>query len=148
MSEVTNTEKNTISLETAQKWVKQWRKTCPDNCKAHLIPALDLTQVLKEMGILKQQPSGDFILDDSKLPGNGVRAYLAIDEDLVKEPGKGEKLVIVGTNRELDAGGKIVHRDIIYLDDAPMKKPEDSGIYDVTEPCPNNCDAESPLYNP
>lgn len=145
MSKLTNKEKNTISLDVAQKLVKQWRKTCPNNCKAHLIPALDLTQVLKEMGILVKR-GNDYILDDSKLPDNGVRAYLAIDEDLVDKPGKGEKLVIVGTTREVESGGKIVHRDIINTGGATLEKAEDTGIYDFTHPCPNDCDPNSPLY--
>ena len=54
-----------------------------------------------------------------------IRAYMGVD-------GTGaQKLMFVGVN----ADGK----DLI--DDNHL-------IYDKTEPCPNNCDSTSPLYNP
>jgi len=146
MNEAVTKEKNTISIATAQRWVQQWRKTNPDNCKAFLIPTFDLTQVLKEMKILVKQPNGSYVLDESNLPDNGVRAYMAIDEELVKEPGKGEKLVIVGTTKEVQKGDAIVHRDIIFGAGATVTAPPvDSGIYDFTTPCPPECDPVSPL---
>ena len=145
MNETVSKVKNTISIATAQKWVQQWRKTCPDNCKAFLIPAFDLTQVLKEMKILVKHPNGSYVLDESNLPDSGVRAYMAIDEALVKEPGKGEKLVIVGTTKEIQKGSAIVHRDIIYDAATAATAPVDSGIYDFSEPCPPHCDSNSPL---
>ncbi|NQY31055.1 MAG: hypothetical protein HRT69_16510 [Flavobacteriaceae bacterium] len=60
-----------------------------------------------------------------------------------KENGYGEKLVIVGTTYSEKTK---VHSDIIKNEQDPTSK--DSGIYDFTEPCPSECDQNSPLFNP
>ena len=144
MSEVT-TSRNTITLQDAKEWTKLWQGNNPNHCKAFLIPAEDLTEVLKEMNILVQNPSGVYILDESKLPNAGVRSYMAIDttDGTGKENGYGEKLVIVGTTY---SDKTKVHSDIIKNEQDPTSK--DSGIYDFTEPCPSECDQNSPLFNP
>jgi len=144
MSEVT-TKTNTVTLNEAKEWTKLWQGNNPDHCKAFLIPAEDLTAILKEMNILKQQPNGTFILDETKLTNAGIRSYLAIDtaNGTKKDNGYGEKLVIVGTT--YDDKTK-VHSDIIKNPQDPTSL--DSGIYDFSEPCPNTCDQSSPLYNP
>lgn len=144
MSEVL-TNRNTVTLNDAKAWTKLWQGNNPDHCKAFLIPAEDLTAVLKEMNILVENASGKFELDESKLTDNGVRAYMGIDttNGTKKENGYGEKLVIVGTTKEVQIGGAITHKDIIYNQKNPTSK--DSGIYDFTSACPPNCDAISPL---
>ena len=143
MNEVT-TRKNTITLEDAKEWTKLWQVENTDHCKAFLIPAEDLTAVLKEMNILVQHPSGDYILDESKLPNAGVRSYIGIDttNGTKKENGYGEKLVIVGTTYDVKTK---VHSDIIKNEQDPTSL--DSGIYDFTQPCPSTCDVTSPLFN-
>jgi len=144
MSE-TLTSRNTVTLNDAKEWTKLWQGNNPNHCKAFLVPAEDLTAVLKEMNILVQNPSGDYILDESKLVDNGVRAYMGIDttDGTGKDNGYGEKLVIVGTTYDNKTK---VHSDIIKNPLDPNN--EDSGIYDFTEPCPSECDQSSPLYNP
>lgn len=142
MSE-TVTRTKTVKLENAEKWTKLWQDNNPNHCKAFLIPAEDLTAVLKEMNILVQQPNGTYVLDNNALPNAGIRNYIGIDttNGTKKDNGYGEKLLIVGTT--YDATTK-VHSDIIKNQQNPTSK--DSGIYDFTEPCPNECDQNSPLY--
>ncbi|MEW5675191.1 hypothetical protein ABGT15_02655 [Flavobacterium enshiense] len=68
---------NTITLETAQAWAQKWRATPGATVKAHLIPQIDITQLMNEEGVVD------------------VRAYIGIDET-------GEnKLMLVG----VDANG-------------------------------------------
>jgi len=143
MSEVL-TSRNTVTLNDAKEWTKLWQDNNPNHCKGFLIPAEDLTAVLKEMEILVKQPNGDYILDAGKLPDNGVRAYTGIDttNGTDKDNGYGEKLVIVGTTYSSKTG---IHSDIIKNQLNPDSK--DSGIYDFTTPCPSNCDQKSPLFN-
>jgi hypothetical protein len=126
---------NEITLAQAVEWTTLWREKNSTNCKAFLIPAQDLTAVLKEMGILTLE-NGVYILDEEKLPNAGVRAYMAIDTN-VKE-GNGEKILVVGT--EVVDGN---HKDIINKNsDVEMGG---SGVYDFSEPCPTTCDLNSPL---
>lgn len=113
-------KKNTISLETAKKWTKNWRdKESTYNkyheCKAFNIPKIDLQEVLAEKGV------------------EGVRAYLGVDEKGV------EKLMFVG----VDAKGKDMIR---FAKNSALKGDfEDEDIYDFTDPCPSTCDENSPL---
>lgn len=141
---MTKPTNNTVSLTDAKQWVSAWRKKCPDNCKAFLIPAQDLTSALKEMDILVEQKDGTVVLDESKLENNGVRAYMAIDSKVSE--GGGEKLLIVGTQAVQRKDG-LVHIDLI--NDASMSKSDliGSGIFDFTGPCPPECDPNSPLMN-
>jgi len=141
MSEVL-TSRNTVTLNDAKEWTKLWQGNNPNHCKGFLIPAEDLTEVLKEMNILVKQPNGEYVLDAAKLPDNGVRAYTGIDttNGTGKDNGYGEKLVIVGTTYSSKTG---MHRDIIKNEQDPASK--DSGIYDFTSPCPPDCDESSPL---
>ena len=145
-----STSNNLISIEEAKTWTEKWQTDCPDNCKAFLIPTIDLVEALEEMGVLKKKKNGDYRL--RKVNKTGVRAYMAIDENT--EEGGGEKLLIVGTR--IDCNG--VHRDIIEGEkpsscedgkiNAAVSNLEGSGVFDFTEPCPNNCDQDSPLFNP
>lgn len=131
---------NQIKLVDGIAWTTAWRsKHSKSNLKkAYLIPAQDLTGVLKEMGILTQQTiGGPFVLDESKIPNAGIRAYMAIDST---EPvGDQQKLLLVGTTET--PGGD--HNDIILNPTDPTNAV--SGIYDFTKPCPSFCDKNSPL---
>lgn len=141
MSE-TVTRTNTVTLKDAEKWTKLWQGNNPNHCKAFLIPAEDLTEVLKEMKILVQQPNGTYVLDENALPNAGIRSYMGIDttNGTGKDNGYGEKLVIVGTTYNAKTKA---HNDIVKNQQDPTSK--DSGIYDFTTPCPNECDKNSPL---
>lgn len=68
---------NTITLQTAQAWAKKWRDTPGSTVKAHLIPQIDITQLMNEKDVVD------------------IRAYIGIDDN-------GEnKLMLVG----VDANG-------------------------------------------
>ncbi|WP_378175341.1 hypothetical protein [Aquimarina sp. SS2-1] len=132
---------NTVSLETAQDWTKAWRDQCPNNCKAFLVPAVDLIEVLNEMGILGDKAAKKAQKKASK-NNLDVRAYMAIGSE---DGGPvEERLLIVGT-QEVDG----VYRDIINGEidgkSAGLGDGPNSGIYDVTSPCPPVCDPNSPL---
>lgn len=117
-------KKNTISLKTAKRWTKRWRKmednyNAHQNCRAFNIPLIDLKEVINEGAV-------------------SVRGYLGvhkhkIDSEIVFE----EKLIIVG----VDANGK----DMISSKDGEVLDAESGDIYDATTPCPDVCDIESPL---
>lgn len=100
-------EENVISLETAQIWAARWRENPANTVKAHLIPRVDINELLAEK----------YVVD--------VRAYIGVDGDGVN------KLMLVG----VDADGN----DLINENNGQY-------IYDFTQPCPNTCDVESPLY--
>lgn len=55
--------KNTIDIATAQAWAKTWISTPDTSVKAHLIPRINITQ------LMESQDCQD------------IRAYLGIDED-------------------------------------------------------------------
>mgnify|MGYP000684062143 CR=1 FL=1 len=150
---------NQISLKKAIKWTERWREKCPNNCKAFSIPVQDMVAVLKEIGVIQEAGNTGLYVIDEKTP-NGVRAYMAIDPALEGEPGGGEKIILVGTEPQIDFDQKkVVQRDIINgkLDNkGPFVDPKnsllgedeiDTGIYDFSQPCPNFCDFESPLAN-
>ena len=72
----TGTAVNTISLTTAQDWAARWRATPGATVKAHLIPQVDITQLMAEKDVVD------------------VRAYIGIDEN-------GEnKLMLVGVDAD------------------------------------------------
>lgn len=146
MSVETKPRTNTVTLENAKKYTEKWQTATKDeHCKAFLIPALDLSELLKEMEILKKNDlTGNYELDESKLANAGVRGYVGIDttNGTDKNNGYGEKMLFVGTNYNSKTGQ---HNDIILNPTNPTSR--DSGIYDFTRPCPSTCDIVSPLYN-
>ena len=133
---------NTITLQDAEAWTANWRKSCPNNSSAFLIPAEDLSNVLIEMGILQEQKSGMYTLNVGN--GQDVRAYMAIDP--AQKEGNGEKLILVGTK---NING--IYRDIINgkIDNqGEVLNPTlnaGTGLYDLTQPCRPHCDPNSPL---
>jgi len=111
-------KKNSISLQTAKSWAKNWRsKESTYNkyheCKAFNIPKIDLQEVLAEKGVAS------------------IRAYIGVDAN-----GE-EKLMIVGVN----AQGK----DMLTLTKDGTLAADGGAIYDFSKPCPTECDPESPL---
>jgi hypothetical protein len=125
-------KKNTITLQTAKKWAKKWKKeegtyNSHHDCRAFNIPKIDLLEVLAEDGVAS------------------VRAYLGInvftDPDTSKKVSE-EKLMIVG----VDAEGKDMISTKKGENGDLISDPEGDGdIYDFTRPCPSYCDPESPL---
>lgn len=120
--------KNTITLQQAKDWTSRWRTEDKEgkheDLKGFLIPADDLIEVLKEL----KGEKGD----------RYVRAYLGVnDEDT-------PKLVIVGTEKAVDEKGNTYYKDLLPAE-AETVNADDEGIFDLTRPCPPNCDPTSVL---
>ena len=136
----------TRPIGDAEKWAYNWQSANPNKCKAFLMPAEDLIGALTEMGVIDSTGK----VDTTKVADAGVRAYMAIDKtDTSKSNGYGEKLLIVGTYVDCNN----IHRDIIENElpsgcKIAMPTPTGSGVFDFTDPCPNTCDPNSPLYDP
>jgi hypothetical protein len=122
-------KKNTITLQTAKKWAKNWRDLESTynkyhECRAFNIPKIDLQEVLAEDGVAS------------------VRAYLGVKETVNPKTKKityEEKLMIVGVDKNnKDMISTVSSSDV--LGDG-----EGDDIYDFTEPCPDLCDPNSPL---
>ena len=141
--------KNEILIKNAVKYASKWQQEHKKDCKAFLIPTIDLVEALKDMGVLKKKKNGGYSL--KKLKSSGIRTYVGIDPDISN--GHGEKLLIVGTR--IDSNG--IHRDIVEGEkssgcadgkvDKAVAALSGSGVFDVTKPCPNFCDPNSPLNN-
>lgn len=122
---MSDTDDNSIPLETAVSWTTQWRAVestynSYNDCKGFLIPASDLESVLSEIA----GQSGD----------KYVRAYLGVDPTTNKE-----KLIIVGTEPDDIKGGTVIYRDLITGYNGTGK------MYDFTQPVPPGSDPASPL---
>lgn len=140
---------STIKIDDAKQWAENWQTANPNHCKAFLIPVADLIGCLEEMSVIQYKPDGTPVINSTT--DQGVRAYMAIDptNGTGKSNGYGEKLLVVGTYVDCNN----VHRDIIVEEKANSCKtkpptPTGSGVYDFTDPCPNTCDDNSPLYDP
>lgn len=77
--------KNTITLQQAQQWATKWRSNPANTVKAHLIPEIDITQLLAEEGVAN------------------VRAYIGIDENGTN------KLMLVAVNAD---GNDMINEDL------------------------------------
>ena len=152
-----STNSKSIPVLHAENWVKKWQAENSGlnkngnliHAKAFFIPAEDLIDCLIEMEILKDKSC----INTSLVGSAGVRAYMAIDRpDTDNTPSATtEKVVLVATTKELDSNNKTIHRDIIegyVINNPPPHKLVGTGVFDFTSPCPNNCDTNSPLYNP
>lgn len=113
-------EKNTrVSLATAKKWTAKWRKVEGDYNKHHECNGF-LIPLEDFKGIIAEQPTAV-----------AARAYIGVDENDV------EKLMFVG----VDANGK----DMLPKHFSGLGDDDEDGIFDLTDPCPPNCDPDSPL---
>ncbi|MCH2490796.1 MAG: hypothetical protein MK211_11660 [Flavobacteriales bacterium] len=124
-----------IDLATAQKWTKEWRDTESDynkhhECNAFLIPAQDVEGALAEM--------------TGQTGQKYLRAYLGVDNSTSPST---EKLIIVGTKPQVQRDGTVVYRDIIagYTPPGDAVNDGSGSIWDFTDPCPPNCDDDSPI---
>lgn len=122
-----------IDLPTAQTWTANWRNSESDynkhnECNAFLIPAQDLQGALEEM----QGQSGQ----------QYIRAYLGVDTSTTPST---EKLIIVGTKPETQRDGSVIYRDLVQGYASAVADGKDGSIWDFTEPCPPNCDNDSPI---
>ena len=141
---MTLTTTQTVPLTDAKKWAEEWQSTNPDKAKAFLIPMGDIINILKEMNVLVPDSGSNYVLNMDE--NQGIRAYMAIEEDQIPNPGSDEKLLMVGT--QYDPATK-THYDIVEDGNCPVPVEfKGSGVYDFTKPCPNHCDMGSPLYNP
>ncbi|MDO6595506.1 hypothetical protein Q4512_01195 [Oceanihabitans sp. 2_MG-2023] len=146
---------NSIPVQTAIDRVAKWQSENSDknvngdliHAKAFLISAEDLISCLIEMNVLVDTSC----INTNLVGAASVRAYMAIDRpDGTIASADTERLVLVSTVKEVE-NNKIIHRDIIEgytLKNPPPYKLVGTGTFDFTKPCPNNCDTESPLYNP
>jgi len=143
---------NTVSLETAEKWTQAWRDKHPGACKAFLMPAVDLIEVLNEMGLLSDKVA-EKAQGKACVKGLKVRAYTAIGSDEPDEDLE-EKLLLLATKKDKKGiyrdiiNGKIDNKNdrrIILKEGVEPIEPISSGIYDFTDPCPPSCDPNSPL---
>jgi hypothetical protein len=152
-----STKSKSIPVKEATNRVKKWQSENSAtnkngdliHAKAFLISAVDLLDCLIEMQIIKDESC----INTSLLDSASVRAYMAIDRpDTDNTPSaETERLVLVATTKDVDSNNKTVHRDIIegyVIKNPPPHKLVGTGTFDFTKPCPNNCDIESPLYNP
>jgi hypothetical protein len=139
-----------ITLDDAILWTNIWRIANPENSKAYLIPVEDLIDVLKEMGVLKEGKNKNCFKIAKGKTQLDIRAYMAIDPHLGNpEKGPEEKVLIVGTRKVKSPDGSgWVYEDIIRYKIIEDTDGDDdgSGIYDFTEPCPDACDKNSPLF--
>ncbi|WP_452222341.1 hypothetical protein [Lacinutrix salivirga] len=143
----------TIKMHDAKIYAKKWQSENGFHAKAFLIPVDDLIACLKEMDVLAEQQDGHYQIQN--VDGAGIRAYMAIKRPKNDVPtALSEKLLIVGTLKDKDG----IHRDLV-VDEAMSNDYDEtlaakiamidgSGVYDFTEPCPSNCDPNSPLFNP
>lgn len=107
-----------IDLSTAISWTSQYRSAPQSSSRAFLVSVQVLNGLLAEMG----NPTD---------PNECVRVYMGVDPATNEQ-----KLVLVGTQQD-DKG---VYRDLL-----PTSIGSLHSIYDFTEPCPPNCDPNSPL---
>lgn len=131
--------KNAIPLKQASAWAKNWREKCPNNCKAFLVPTESLISAMIEMNILQENKDGSYKLN--KTEDTYIRAYLGIDPKTVE--GNGEKLLIVGTKKD----GKGIYKDLVPERSDDFTEGANGEVYDFSQPCPKNCDEDSPLNN-
>ncbi len=75
--------KNTIDLATAQEWARAWKANPDTSVKAHLIPQVNITQLMESQGC--QDIRAYLGLDDN---GEAKLMMVAVDEngnDLIDE---------------------------------------------------------------
>jgi hypothetical protein len=118
-SQEVSKEVNTIPLKEARKWVKRWSKKEGNYNKHHELHAF----LIPKIDLLEVLSEGV----------DAVRAYIGVDDNGV------EKLMIVGTKYDLETG---IYVDMITVGDGNVA----DAIYDVTQPCPPACDANSPMF--
>lgn len=136
---------NRISLEQAIEWTGMWRDKESEynkynECNAFLIPISDLKALLAEMEGAEEDAY--------------VRGYLGVEQkpSFTNEPNFEEKMIFVGTKKCVDEDGKVTYVDLIDgYDPVCESEPEafsnggGGGLWDFTDPCPPNCDPNSPL---
>jgi hypothetical protein len=134
-------KKNPVDIADAVAWTKKWQDDNKSHAKAFLIPIKDLLGCMTEMGltITKDPVTGKYVSSD---PNADLRAYMGIDVNDIAN-GFGEKLVIVGTVKN-----GTIHSDIVQGGTYPKAGVtlNGSGAYDITKPCPSDCDGLSPLF--
>ena len=132
---------NPINIADAKAWTKKWQDDNPNHAKGFLIPIDDLLACISQLGLtITKNANGIYESND---PNAKIRAYMGIDINNLSE-GFGEKLVYVGTVN--DNG---TYKDVVEEGSYPKTGISriGSGAFDFTNPCPNACDINSPLFN-
>lgn len=166
-------QKNAISLEKAREYTGHWHKFINTLYKGHdkhmphgiFIPMTDLRELRKlQKTITHIKKHGEEI----RIYIVGIRAYYCLKTKLLVPhpvssadyPIEALLVAVYQTNERIIVPGS--DEDYTYDKDYPtydlvvqvpsvkdMNEPGDGGdysIYDITQPCPNLCDTESPLY--
>lgn len=111
-----------IPLSTGLEYIDNYRNSNffsdLNDLKAFYIPATEIAEFINEY-------QGENV---------GMRAYLGLTVATPTEPAE-LKLVFVATTTE-DKEGIIVHKDVI----------DNARVFDLTTPCPADCDTASPLF--
>jgi hypothetical protein len=107
---------NTIDLDKAQQRIIRWREYIGDHCDTHAF-------------FISKDDIKALHAEIDANHGHGVRAYLARNEE------NQNCLLLVAVHPEPEI---INGTDIIAIHGV-------SQIYDLTSPCPNMCDYQSPL---
>lgn len=134
---------DSITIGHAKAWTKNWQKLFPNHAKAFLIPIPDVIEILIKIGVLVENGSGGFKKGSTNHADLGVRAYMALG-DFDKDGDLEERLVLVGAKKDFKG---------TFLDQVADRKDSlklvssGSGAFDVTRPCPNECDPKSSLYH-
>lgn len=122
---------NKIDLPTAVNWTSNWRDEKSEYsghrlCNGFLVPAEDMEGALKEMEL--------------QVGAKYIRVYLGVDQSTNPPM---EKLIVVGTQPEVQRDGSIIYRDMVPgQQDVQLAK---GSIWDFSEPCPPASDPNSPL---
>ena len=151
-----------IDICDAIQNAKLWQGQNSSRAKAFLVPVGDLLACFLEMGIATYDSrSGNYTVHEN-VP-HDLRMYMGNELDKTTWPdpkkGFGNKLLIVGTkfDKATNKWVDIIDRDTVCplgeydgdgSADGPVALggPTGSGVYDLTTPCPNECDPTSPLY--
>jgi hypothetical protein len=124
-----------IPLEQAQLFVGKWKET-----KAKINKKEPVSEIKIKGFLITQDVVNALTEAVNKVNGQGIRAYLGIEEfkelDEFGMPKQEFKLLMVG----VDSNGK----DMVAKEES-AEAVGNSGVYNYTIPCPSDCDQESPL---
>ena len=133
-----------IPVPTAIERTTNWR-----NFMKSIVTTTDYQKIPKAVYISKadiQDMAREFEADDNLV---GVRAYFTLNTPTSEDYGNEVKFVMAMVKINAD---KPFGEDVIY---APVNKGEEStnvgvvgasNVFDFTKPCPDCCDASSPLF--
>lgn len=124
-----------IPLVQAQQFVGKWKET-----KLKINKKEPVSEIKIKGFLITQDVVNALAEAVNKVNGQGIRAYLGIEEfkelDEFGMPKQEFKLLMVG----VDSEGK----DMVVKQES-TEAVQNSGVYNYTQPCPDKCDPDSPL---